>query len=405
MQHRLAPGDRNLLILAGVLIAAMSAAAVIFSPQETRSLPGLASSYSASNDGAKAAYLWLEQMGYRVERWVDPPEDLPGVAFSGLAEDRLASASNTILILAQPLMPASAEEKTSLANFVRQGGCVLIAGARPGILVPEGLIKTASFSNNLTKAYPSEIPAPLTRDVPEIQMAAHTRWPRLSGHQLRYYGDSDGATVVSFTLGKGEVKWWADPGPLTNAGISQSSNSMLLLNSIGPPENARILWDEYYHGYRAGFWSYLGRTPVPWSLIQVALILIAALVTYGRRRVPLRSLRQESRLSPLEFVETLGDLYRQRGGAAEALEIAYQRFRFLLSKRLGLPTQATSEEISRRVRDQLGWVVPGFSETVLRCDLGVKNPHLTGAQSLQLIQELHDYMRRFGLGRPEIAGW
>jgi hypothetical protein len=403
MQHRLAPGDRNLLILAGLLIVALSAAAVISSPQGSRRLPGIASSYSAADDGAKAAYLLLEELGYHVERWDNSPEDLPGVAFGAFAETPQAAAAKTFLVLAQPVYPASAEEKTDLVNFVRRGGHVLIAGGRPGFLVPKDAIKAAPFSAGLTRSYSAELPAPLTRDAPEIRMPAYTRWARLSGDQLRYYGDAEGATVVSFGVGKGQVIWWASPGPLTNSGITQAANLMLLLNSIGVNKNVRILWDEYYHGFRAGFWSYLDRTPVPWALLQVAVLLAAALVTYGRRRGPVRPLLRESRLSPLEFVETLGDLYQQKGGAAAALEIAYHRFRFLLLRRLGLPATTSLQEIQGAVRDHLGWVMPGFSETLLRCDLGAKNPHLTAAQSLHLIQELHDYTRRFGLSKTQFA--
>jgi hypothetical protein len=403
MQHRLAPGDRNLLIPAGLLIAILSAAAVVTSPQGSRRMPGIASSYSAADDGAKAAFLLLEELGYRVERWDSSPEDLPGVAFEAFTAKPEAAAAKTFLVLAQPVYPASAEEKTDLLNFVRRGGRVLIAGGRPGLLVPQSALKAAPFSAGLAKTYSAELPAPLTRDSPEIRMPAYTRWGRVSGDQLRYYGDAEGATVVSFGVGKGQVIWWASPAPLTNSGITQAANLMLLVNSIGENKKVRIFWDEYYHGFRAGFWSYLDRTPVPWALLQVAVLLAAALATYGRRKGPVRPLQRESRLSPLEFVETLGGLYQQKGGAAEALEIAYHRFRFLLLRRLGLPATTSLQQIQSAVRDHLGWGIPGFSETLLRCDLGVKNPHLTAAQSLHLIQELHDYTRRFGLSKTQFA--
>ena len=403
MQHRLAPGDRNLLILAGLLIAILSAAAVVTSPQGSRRMPGIAASCSAADDGAEAAFLVLEDLGYRVERWDSSPEDLPGVAFEAFTAKPEAAAAKTFLVLAQPVYPASAEEKTDLLNFVRRGGRVLIAGGRPGFLVPDAAIKAAPFSASLTKSYSAELPAPLTRDAPEIRLPAYTRWARVLGDQLRYYGDAEGATVVSFGVGKGQVIWWASTAPLTNSGITQAANLMLLLNSVGEKKNVRILWDEYYHGFRAGFWSYLDRTPVPWALLQVAVLLAAALATYGRRKGPVRPLQRESRLSPLEFVETLGGLYQQKGGAAEALEIAYHRFRFLLLRRLGLPATTSLQQIQSAVRDHLGWGIPGFSETLLRCDLGVKNPHLTAAQSLHLIQELHDYTRRFGLSKTQFA--
>jgi Domain of unknown function (DUF4350) len=377
----------------------LSAAAVISAPQGSRRLPGIASSYSAADDGAKASYLLLEELGYHLERWDNPPADLPGVALDAFSGKPEAAGGHTILVLAQPVYPASAEEKTDLMNFVRRGGKVLLAAPRPDFLVPQRAIKVVNFGAVLNRSYSATIPAPLTRGAPEIRMSAYTRWDRLSADQLPYYGDSEGPTVVSFGVGKGQVIWWASPGPLTNSGIGEASNLMLLLNSVGDSKNNQVLWDEYYHGYRAGFWSYLDRTPVPWSLLQIALLLAAALVTFGRRNGPVRPLQRESRLSPLEFVETLGDLYQQKGGAAEALEIAYHRFRFLLLKRLGLPSSATLQEIQAAVRDHLGWVVPGFSETLLGCDLGVKNSSLTAANSLHLIQDLYDYTRRLGLNK------
>ena len=136
-------------------------------------------------------------------------------------------------------------------------------------------------------------------------------------------------------------------------------------------------------------------------MVQLGLVLLAAFGTFGRRNGPVRALRQESRLSPLEFVETLGDLYQRKGGASEALGIAYRRFRFVLLRRLGLAPSASPQDIQRGVRERLGWSVPGFSETLQRCEMGVKNRKLTSARSLHLTQELHDYSRRFGLAKAE----
>jgi len=105
-------------------------------------------------------------------------------------------------------------------------------------------------------------------------------------------------------------------------------------------------------------------------------------------------------------VETLGDLYQRKGGASEALGIAYQRFRFVLLSRLGLAPAASPQDIQRGVRERLGcWSVPGFSETLQRCELGLKNRKLSSARSLHLIQELHDYSRRFGLGKAESSNY
>jgi Domain of unknown function (DUF4350) len=403
MQPALAPGDRKLLIIAGALIAAISTIALLVSPPSTPPSLGIPSTYSADSSGAKAAYLLLNELGYRVERWVRPPEDLPELSVQGNSKDTAGDPARTVLILVDPFIPASNEENLSLRKFVQQGGQVLVTGAMGNMLAPPHALTTSRRDEIEEKIYRAELPAPLTRGAPEISMKANTRWAGQSGYHMRYYGDDEGGAVVVYEMGKGRVVWWANSGPLTNFGLTESSNLMLFLNSIGDPSTTRVLWDEYYHGERQGFWSYLGRTPIPWSMAQVGLVLAAALFTFGRRSGPMRPLSKESRLSPLEFVETLGDLYQRKGGAAEALAVAYQRFRFLLLKRLGLPPAASLQEIQRGVRERLGWTTPGFSETLQRCELGVKDKSLTGARALHLIQELQDYSRRFGLARAEAS--
>lgn len=399
MQPSLAPGDRKLLIASGLLIAAISTVALLVSPPSTSPSLGIPSTYSADSDGAKAAFLLLGEMGYRVERWVRPPQELPEA--SATSETDVENPSHTSLVLVDPIIPASAEEKSSLLRFVQQGGQVLVTGAQGNMLAPLLALITSRHIGVEEKTYAAELPAPFTRGAPEITMKSNTRWSARSGYHMRYYGDQDGGTVVVFKIGTGRVVWWADSGPLTNNGLTQASNLMLFLNSVGEPAGRQILWDEYFHGERMGFWSYLGRTPIPWSMAQLGLVLAAALLTFGRRNSPIRPLEKESRLSPLEFVEALGDLYQRKGGAAEALGVAYQRFRYLLLRRIGLPPAALPQEIQREVRERLGWTIPGFSETLQRCEMGVKDRSMTGPRSLHLIQELHDYSRRFGLGKTE----
>jgi hypothetical protein len=138
---------------------------------------------------------------------------------------------------------------------------------------------------------------------------------------------------------------------------------------------------------------------VPWALVQCALLAAAVLVTFGRRSGPVRALAVSgSRLSPLEFVETLGDLYRRKRAAPAALEIAYHRFRFLLSRRLGLASTATPQEIFRGVEEREGAPGPDFFKLLLRSERGTKAEELAEPEALDLIRDLHDYTRRWRLG-------
>jgi len=381
--------DRKLLIITGALFAVVSIAGLMVWRPQAGGSAGFPSSYSTASDGAEAAYLLLEELGCRAERWTRPPGDLP------------EAAQGTVLVLAEPFIPASADERSIIRAFLNRGGKVLGTGSAGATLLGDNRAQNTRAPELEEKRFLAESPAPLTRDAPEILMKGGTRWGPPRRGQQRLYGDSEGAAVVSYRVGRGMVVWWAGPTPLTNHGLPQASNLALYLNSLGlnrtPPSHTHVLWDEYFHGQRVSFWAYLGRTPAPWALLQLGFLAAAGLFTFARRSGPVRVRVPESRLSPLEFIETLGGLYQRKGAAREALEIVYHRFRFLLTSRLTLPSSASPEEIARGVRQRLGWTVPGFWETLQGCERGLKSAGVRDREALHLIQELHDYARRFRL--------
>jgi len=377
--------DRRIVLLSVFLLALLSVLAILLAPGTGGSLRGYPSSYSPARDGAKAAYMLLGEMGYRVERWASPPEDLPN------------PSKGVVLIIAGPFIRSSLEERRQLKQFVAGGGRLLITGpigatmiggvgVDPGVLPLEGW-----------QTFAAEVPSPLTRHAPEIAMQSSTRWVVLDARQQRYYGSDEGATVTKWRMGEGEVIWWADDSPLTNYGITKSSNLELFLNCVGSAEQTRVLWDEYFHGVRLGLWHYLAHTPLPWALAQLLFLGIFVIVTYSRRSGAVRPLGQRSRLSPLEFVETVGTLYERKGAAAGALEIAFSRFRLLLARRMGLPSTATTAELIRAARERSGWTIPDLAETLDRIESAVKLQEITETNALAWVGKLHDFVQRLGL--------
>jgi uncharacterized protein DUF4350 len=380
MPGPLESGDRKFLIAAGLLIALLMVVGVLFSPPPEEPSRGYPSSYSAGSDGAKAAYLLLAQLGYKVERWEQPPGELP------------QEPPNTILILAEPRIPASAEEKWQIRRFILKGGRVLAIGGRVAALLPESDFSAFPMAYGEARKFQAQLPGPITQRAPEIELESELRWGSKHPRHLTDYADARGAVVASYRAGHGEIIWWADANPLTNYGLNQASNLALFLNSVGPRKGARILWDEYFHGERPSLESYLARTPAPWVLLQFLLFSAAALFTYSRRSGPLQArVASSTRLSPLEFVETLGDLYRRKRACAGALEIAYHRFRFLLVRRLGLPSNSTKEALWRGAHERLGCQDQEFFKLLQRCEIGIKGPGPTEAETVQLIQRLHVY--------------
>ncbi len=209
-----------------------------------------------------------------------------------------------------------------------------------------------------------------------------------------HYHCGESAVVVSYKFQQGEVVWWASTLPLTNVGIKEPGNLELLLNSIGE-RNSRVFWDEYFHGFeQRSLWATVSDTPLRWALAQLALVGLALIVTFSRRSGPLRPLVEESRLSPLEFVRTLGGLYQSAKATNSAVEASYQRFRQVLTRRLALREDTSAAELARTAQVRLGFKEPGFAEKLQRCEDAITDPELTEKQAVELTQVLNDYLRQ-----------
>jgi hypothetical protein len=389
MPHALDSGDRKLLIGAGVLLGVLLIATTLLSPKASSGTSAYPSSYSAEWAGAKGAYLLLQDLGYHVVRWEQSPTEIDG------------NSKNEVLILAQPLQPASAEEKSAVLDFLQKGGRVVATGWGASRLLPQAAPLSEGFAMEENTKFPALLPSLLMRGAPEISMIPPERWRPRSASQLVVYGNEDTAAVITYQVGKGQVIWWGASTPLTNGGIRESGNLALFLNSVGPPDGARVLWDEYFHGSHGSLWSYLARTPLPWGAVQFGILFLAILATFSRRQGPISVPAKSSRLSPLEFVETLGDLYSSAHAGSAAVRIAYQRLRFQLTRQLGLPANASDADLAQSAGKALAWNEEDFSGTLSRAQRAMTSAKLADADTLKLVQEIFDYASRLELRRAQ----
>jgi Domain of unknown function (DUF4350) len=378
MPLALAAADRKLLLIFGAVLAFLLLGLAVLQPQQ-ESGASIPSSYSAESGGAKAAYLLMKAAGYSVERWEAPPRQLPVRA-------------GAVLILADPRWQADSEDKMALQRFLVKGGRVLATGMSAANLLPEGHTQISDPTKAGWGKYRPAIPSALTR-AGEITMSPWVHWDKGSFAQVVHYGRGEEAVVVSYKLGNGEVIWWAASTPLTNAGIRESGNMELLLNSVGDPAHTHIYWDEYFHGSRPGPWAYVSDTPLRWALAQLGVFFLAVMLTFSRRSGPVRPLVKPSRLSPLEFVETLGGLYQSAHAAQVAVEVSYQRFQYLLGKQLGMPGRPSAAEMVRAVEQRLRYDRRDFAATLTHCETSIGDPDLREKEALKLVQALNDFSR------------
>lgn len=384
--------DRSLLIGASVLVVILAVATSVLTPSRSGGRTGYPSTYASSWDGAKAAYLLLAELGYDVRRWDRSPTELGG------------DPDKQVLILANPLQPPTSEETAALRRFLEQGGTIVATGEDAASFLPEPQKFIETDEAEEKTQFPALLPSPLTASAPEISMPAPIDWNPSNIDQLAVYGNKDTAAVVMYHIGKGTVVWWASPSPLTNRGITETGNLTLLLNSLGTPANRQIVWDEYFHGVRGNFWSYIGKTPLPWVLAQLGVLFVFVLLTYSRRYGTMRMPRKISRLSPLEFVDTLGDLYAAGHAGSAAVRVANQRLRFQLARQLGLTSNATVAELARMSQRTWGWDEQALLGTLARADRNSRALNVRDNEALEIVQDLQQYAQRLEIRNTSAEG-
>ena len=381
--------DRKLLVIGGAILFLLTAglAFVGIDPQE----PGISipSTYSSASGGARAAYLLLQDLHYKVSRWERSPTELPG------------DADNAVLIIADPLDTPTKEERAVLENFVDDGGQVLFTGARIKAFFPNANV-TREIPTLEWRTFSADLPSNYTSGAEKIVLQSGATWQAPVASQQPLYGDPRFPVVLSWRIGEGRVLWWAAATPLTNAGITREGNLNLFLNAMNSPAAAdrsavQIYWDEYFHGQRTSLWSYLQKTPVAWGLAQVAILGVIVVLTFGRRSGPIVLPPVVSRLSPLEFVDTLGGLYERAGAEPAVVGFVYQRFRATLSRQLRLSASASDTELADAVQGRLGWKESELKSTVARALVASRSHKVTPEEALGLIRDLERYEEQLGL--------
>lgn len=382
MQINLEKSDRRLLMWTGLILLPIIVVLAFLSDNDEDS--GIPSTYSAQSSGARAAYLFLSEEGYNVEQWESPPEELP------------RDAHNTVLVLASPFGTPTPRQKAELVLYLSHGGRILATGYNVTWFLPNMDVVPEPLPSAVWKEYQPQVLSPLTR-AGTIRMSPGSHWKDVKPGQIVHYAHEGKGIVVSYKVGAGEVIWWAANTPLSNAGITQAGNLDLLLNCLGNSKRTHIYWDEYFHSGRSEPVFSIWVPATAWGFAQCMVALLALLLTFSRRNAPIRPLSEPSRLSPLEFVQTLGKLYRRANATRTALEVPYNTFRALLIRRLGLRNDVSSSEMMESARKKLGYRDPGFEDTIKQVLQALQEPELKEARVLDLVQRLNAHTRNLKL--------
>jgi hypothetical protein len=331
------------------------------------------SSYAPHTDGARAAFLLLQQLGYSVDRSFEP--------LTGLRHD----PQTTTLVIAQPSVRPSDQDGRALRDFLGRGGRVLIAGAETAWFLAE-LPKRSGTRSSHPRRQIATIPGPLTAAAPEVELPSAGGRLALESPFVPIYGTYEDPAALAGRIGKGHVVWWAGAGPLLNGGIARPGHVEFLVNSIGPPGRT-VLWDEFYHGHTRSLWSYVTGTPLPFGLLQLAFLTGVALFTFTRRRKPVRALVAEPRTSPLEFIDTMGGLYERARAANAAVATVRNRVRRQLLDAAGLPPSTPDQRLVAVASERLS-LGAKVGAIMKRSHDGSIDPGLTAAEAVAIVADL-----------------
>jgi hypothetical protein len=389
MPSPIAAADRKILLIAAAVLVVLTAGLALLGGDPKEQGTPVPSTYSANPGGARAAYLLLQDLHYKVSRWERSPTELS--INNGLA----------VLILADPLEMPTKQEVAALRKFVEEGGQVVFTGARIKLFFPEARVDD-DFPTDEWKTFSANVPSNYTAGAQKIVLQTDATWQAPDASQLGLYGETQSPVVVSWRIGDGRVLWWAAATPLTNSGISSEGNLNLFLNAMNFPVRAKqftvhIYWDEYFHGERTSLWSYVRKTPVTWGLVQIFVLAFIVFFTFGRRSGPTVLPPVVSRLAPLEFVDTLGGLYERAGAEPAVVGFVYQRFRATLSRQLRISASAGDTELADAVQARLGWKETSLKQTLARALVASRARKVEPEEALGLVQDLERYEEQLGL--------
>ncbi len=389
MQTGLSRTDRRLMWGFGAASLLIAIGMVVLTPAEREESSPVPSSYSADSGGALAAYLLLVDLRYPVHRWEDAPAALPG---SGL------------LILAEPTEKPTARERAALSEFVQNGGRILFCGASIASFFADAALSDKIVKSE-SKEFIASLPSHYSRGANKVVIQPEAYWSRLNGSQFGLYGDEQSTSMVSWRVGKGQILWWAAATPLTNAGIRRSGNLNLFLNTVTDPSSSEpltVYWDEYFHGRRGSMWSYVENTPLPWGTLQLGILTLAVLFTFSRRSGPVAMPATLLRLSPLEFVDTMGGLYQRAGATPVAVGVSYKHLRLELARRLSLPAAAVDADLAKAAGERLGFQASELGDVLQNAARAAAAPKLPARQALHLVQQLEKNTARLGWSKSRM---
>jgi hypothetical protein len=396
---------REAWILAALLLLFIAASTYYSRRGEEDEQRGRPTTFSAGRNGLAALFKLCEREGLRAQRLENDIHHVPDGA--------------GLIVISEPFTrPISAEEESSLAEWVDQGGALLYliheGSMTLGTPDPENPKKTDyTVQAEFKQTRPADLAiggsaSPYLKDVSQIHVDGAQRLaPTSPDKQKALVKDADGAYAVAWTQGKGNVVVALDTLGADNARLSQADNALFFLNVAAAHTTAKrplVLFDEYHQGFGSegetrGLWDAVGGTTrgIVWYALAVfALLVYNANRRFGTaKRIPIPTYRPST-----EYIESMARLFRRADAGDIAIETVYKAFARDLAKRLDSPPDARLDDTTALAERRLGWDRPPLRELLNRCDAVLHGEKIGEPEMLKIARQIEDYRRKADLVRP-----
>src|SRR6266404_3332944 len=420
------------VLAVGILIAINSFAYVQEEDKQDSELAPNRSSYNAGATGTRSFYDLLNESGYKVTRWREPPEKLLGAG---------GEKVGTFVIIGRPTVSIEEEEAKSLLLWVERGGHLVIIDRRPDeFLLPRsgdwtittefidypGFGVDPANQQQMTdgvKAIRPAQPTPLTREVESVMPSRfysaikffratkdESKAATTSKSEAASASITSPAPVVHLSVGEktllldyfhgsGRIVVLSDPFIVANDGINLHDNLQLALNLV-TTKDGLIAFDEFHQGRGAthnAFVNYFSGTPVLAIGGQIVLLIILMLWTRGRRFARPLPLPRVDRRSTLEFVASMAELQERAQAFDLAIENIYGRTRRVLARYAGVDYNTSRAEIAARVASRSSLEAHRLETLMRQAEEAVNGAPISERQSIQLVKRLREVESALGL--------
>ena len=297
------------------------------------------STFFTDPSGARALFLVVRRFSPDAEQWRRPFQFLPAPGEAGT------------LFIAAPQRPLSEREAQDLERWLQGGGQLVLLTANGW---PMRRQAAAGETNEPEAAAIGgrAIPTFLARWEPSLGWTGtekHLRTGRATGPSIPAgeitvgwragFRNTGGARVIAsadktalaveIQVGRGRIVAVADPAMASNGALRRSDNAVWLVGLMTGWSGAKILFDEYHHGFgqKRGTmdltWAFF-QTPWGWCLLQLLAAGLLYLFVYRRRFGRIREPLAVERSSPLELIGARAGMFQSAGAQRLAADLIVQ---------------------------------------------------------------------------------